>query len=117
MKTIFHDLVELLAHQQSFVLATVVSRSGSAPRAVGARMAALPDGTIRGTVGGGLVMNAGTREGEIREILVAARLMDRLGNVRDAPRDTLVLSYRRLELEPETIILGATLLSSRPRRR
>jgi xanthine dehydrogenase accessory factor len=55
MKTIFHELVDLLAHNQSFVLATVVNRSGSAPRAMGARMAALPDGTLRGTIGGGLL--------------------------------------------------------------
>ena len=55
MKTIFHELVDLLTHEQSFVLATVVDRSGSAPRAIGARMAALPDGAIRGTIGGGLM--------------------------------------------------------------
>jgi xanthine dehydrogenase accessory factor len=55
MKTIFHELVDLLNQHQSFVLATVVDRSGSAPRAMGARMAALPDGTIRGTIGGGLL--------------------------------------------------------------
>lgn len=55
MKTIFHDLVDCLTHNQNFVLATVVSRSGSAPRAVGARMAVLADGSIQGTVGGGLL--------------------------------------------------------------
>ncbi len=55
MQTIFHDLATLLAERQSFVLATVCRRSGSAPRAVGARMAVLTDGSIRGTVGGGLL--------------------------------------------------------------
>jgi len=55
MKTIFHELVDLLSQHQSFVLATVVDRSGSAPRSTGARMAALPDGTIRGSIGGGLL--------------------------------------------------------------
>ena len=64
---------------------------------------------IPGSIGGAIAMNAGTREGEMRDVLVAARLMDRMGNVREAPREELVLSYRRLELEPETIILGATL--------
>ena len=63
MKTIFHDIVELLNQDQSFVLATVIDRSGSAPRAMGARMAALSDGSIRGTIGGGLL------EGQVREIV------------------------------------------------
>ena len=63
MKTIFHDIVDLLNQEQSFVLATVFNRSGSAPRAMGARMAALSDGSIRGTIGGGLL------EGQVREIV------------------------------------------------
>jgi len=63
MKTIFHDIVDLLSQEQSFVLATVIDRSGSAPRAMGARMAALNDGSIRGTIGGGLL------EGQVREIV------------------------------------------------
>jgi xanthine dehydrogenase accessory factor len=63
MKTIFHDIVELLNQDQSFVLATVIDRSGSAPRAMGARMAALSDGSIRGTIGGGLL------EGQVREVV------------------------------------------------
>ncbi len=63
MKTIFHDIVDLLEQDQSFVLATVFNRSGSAPRAMGARMAALSDGSIRGTIGGGLL------EGQVREIV------------------------------------------------
>jgi xanthine dehydrogenase accessory factor len=63
MKTIYHDIVDLLDQGQSFVLATVFNRSGSAPRAMGARMAALSDGSIRGTIGGGLL------EGQVREMV------------------------------------------------
>jgi xanthine dehydrogenase accessory factor len=63
MKTIYHDIVDLLKQGQSFVLATVFDRSGSAPRAMGARMVALSDGSIRGTIGGGLL------EGQVREIV------------------------------------------------
>jgi xanthine dehydrogenase accessory factor len=37
------------------VLATVVSTGGSAPREAGARMAVMPDGSIVGTVGGGIL--------------------------------------------------------------
>lgn len=35
------------------VLASVITRSGSAPRTAGARMLVLPDGGIKGTIGGG----------------------------------------------------------------
>ncbi|MGE4554356.1 MAG: XdhC family protein, partial [Desulfovibrionaceae bacterium] len=40
---------------QSLVLATVAASAGSAPRSAGAKMAVRPDGSIFGTVGGGVV--------------------------------------------------------------
>ena len=52
---IFHIIAGLLAGGESLVLATIVSRSGSAPRAVGSRMAVRQDGTIVGTIGGGIL--------------------------------------------------------------
>ncbi len=52
---IFHRIAELLDGGESLVLATIVSRSGSAPRAVGSRMAVRQDGAIIGTIGGGIL--------------------------------------------------------------
>jgi len=52
---VFRRISELLAEGESFVLAVIVSRSGSAPRTVGARMVVRKDGSIVGTIGGGIL--------------------------------------------------------------
>ena len=52
---IFRRISELLAESESFVLAVIVSRSGSAPRDAGARMVVRKDGSIVGTIGGGIL--------------------------------------------------------------
>lgn len=52
---ILDSLVELLTQRESVVLTTIISRSGSAPRAVGARMVVRGDGSILGTIGGGIL--------------------------------------------------------------
>jgi xanthine dehydrogenase accessory factor len=49
----FRSLADLIVTHPGVVLATVVSKDGSAPREAGARMAVMPDGSILGTVGGG----------------------------------------------------------------
>ena len=55
MDPFFSKLVELMHDHPTLVLATVVSKDGSAPREAGARMAVMPDGSIHGTVGGGIL--------------------------------------------------------------
>jgi xanthine dehydrogenase accessory factor len=52
---IFNNIVELLNRRESVVLATILSRSGSAPRAVGTRMIVRSDESILGTIGGGIL--------------------------------------------------------------
>src|SRR5208282_957188 len=52
---IFHSIAGLLAGGESLVLATIVSRSGSAPRAVGSRMVVRRNASIVGTIGGGIL--------------------------------------------------------------
>jgi UDP-N-acetylmuramate dehydrogenase len=64
---------------------------------------------IPGSIGGAVWMNAGTREGEMADVVVAARLMDAAGGVREVPRADLAFAYRRLDLAPGTIVLDATL--------
>lgn len=51
---IFEEILRLLERRESFALALILSRSGSAPRAVGTRMIIRGDGIIVGTVGGGI---------------------------------------------------------------
>jgi xanthine dehydrogenase accessory factor len=52
---IFHEIASLAAQGSSFVIATVVATGGSSPQKPGARLLVLPDGTTRGTVGGGAI--------------------------------------------------------------
>ncbi|MDY0042918.1 MAG: XdhC family protein [Desulforhabdus sp.] len=49
----FKGICNLLAEGESLVTAVIVSRSGSAPRAVSTRMVVRRDGSIIGTIGGG----------------------------------------------------------------
>ena len=53
--TIFENMVERLRAKESFVLATILSRCGSAPRDVGSRMLVRSDGSIIGSIGGGIL--------------------------------------------------------------
>jgi xanthine dehydrogenase accessory factor len=52
---IFSCIPQLLGQGEDSVLAVIVSRSGSAPRAVGTRMIVRSDGSIMGTIGGGIL--------------------------------------------------------------
>lgn len=54
-KTIALELQRLIDEEEAGVLALVVRSVGSAPGKVGAKMIVLPDGSINGTVGGGVV--------------------------------------------------------------
>lgn len=53
--SIFNRIEELLSGGESFALAVIIGRAGSAPRDVGSRMAVRRDVSIIGTVGGGLL--------------------------------------------------------------
>ena len=54
MKAFVRSVCELAENGEPFVLATVVNSTGSTPRSSGAKMAVRRDGSIIGTVGGGL---------------------------------------------------------------
>jgi xanthine dehydrogenase accessory factor len=53
--SLFKKLAVLLSEGEDVVLATILNRSGSAPRAVGSRMVVRSDGSILGTIGGGIL--------------------------------------------------------------
>ncbi|NBG89450.1 xanthine dehydrogenase [Isachenkonia alkalipeptolytica] len=52
-KGIINELINRPPGKKGLVLATIVSREGSAPREVGTKMLVYPDGRMMGTIGGG----------------------------------------------------------------
>ncbi len=63
---------------------------------------------IPGTVGGCLVMNAGTRLGEMQDSVKAVRLVTMKGEVVDLPASSIPFEYRRARL-PKGIVVGVWL--------
>jgi len=64
---------------------------------------------VPGTIGGALRMNAGAFGGEMKDIVLSARAMDRQGNVHSFSLDDLHLSYRHCGLPEDLIFLDAQL--------
>ncbi len=62
---IFSMIADLAAEGRPCALATVVQATGSAPQRAGAKMIIMPDGTSRGTVGGGRIEAAVIREARL----------------------------------------------------
>jgi xanthine dehydrogenase accessory factor len=54
METIFQHIINCFREGRVSVLATLIKRTGSAPRDAGTRFLVLDDGTFHGTIGGGL---------------------------------------------------------------
>jgi len=68
---------------------------------------------IPGTVGGGVLMNAGAFGGEIADVVVALRGVHRDGAFERLPRERLDFAYRRLDL-PAGFVVTALELRLRP---
>ena len=66
---------------------------------------------IPGTLGGGVVMNAGAYGGELRDVLTEVTFLDEAGEYRTLPAAELSLSYRHsiFEERPGTVIVEAVL--------
>ena len=64
---------------------------------------------IPGTVGGGLLMNAGAFGGEISAVVEAIRGVTRDGCAIRMPRDALVFRYRHLDLPTGFVVTGVEL--------
>jgi UDP-N-acetylmuramate dehydrogenase len=63
---------------------------------------------IPGTVGGFVRMNGGAYGREVKDILVAARLVLRSGEIEEWPVEKLGYTYRHSEVPPGSIVIGAT---------
>ena len=63
---------------------------------------------IPGTVGGCLVMNAGTRLGEMKDSVKAVRLVNMRGDLMELPAASIPFEYRRARL-PKGIVVGVWL--------
>src|SRR5205809_4825613 len=64
---------------------------------------------IPGTLGGAMVMNAGTHLGDMSRVLVTARMLLSHGQVQELPASALGLRYRGSSYPLATVLLGATL--------
>ncbi|MGA2402986.1 MAG: XdhC family protein, partial [Syntrophobacteraceae bacterium] len=73
--SIFKSIVGLLRANESFVLATILSRCGSAPRDVSSRMIIRSDGSIIGTIGGGIL--EATVQKQAKELFLSRKTLVR----------------------------------------
>lgn len=64
---------------------------------------------IPGTVGGAMIMNAGTHLGDLSQALISARVLLASGEVEAIPSHALALRYRGSSYPAKSIVLGATL--------
>ncbi len=68
---------------------------------------------IPGTIGGALRMNAGAHGGEIKDVLMQARAVDRQGEIHAVDAGALGMGYRHCDA-PEDWIFTSALLRGRP---
>ncbi|NPV92491.1 MAG: XdhC family protein [Firmicutes bacterium] len=84
MKKLYQNMLELLRQGESFVRATILSSTGSTPRVAGAEMIIRRDGSIIGTIGGGML------EAEVRrmarEVFLTGRSAARTFDLSEADR-------------------------------
>jgi UDP-N-acetylmuramate dehydrogenase len=63
---------------------------------------------IPGTVGGGIKMNAGCFDSEIKDILISIQVIDKNGNVLTIPANKINFEYRNNNLSENLIFLSAS---------
>jgi UDP-N-acetylmuramate dehydrogenase len=62
---------------------------------------------IPGTVGGGIIMNAGGRLGELKDVTESVTILNPRGEITTKKQEDLRFSYRNLQLPRDSIILSA----------
>lgn len=71
-------------------------------------------GGIPGTLGGAVTMNAGAYGGEIKDVIVSAKVMDEDGSVKVLSRDELELGYRTSIVQKNQLIVLEAEFSLQP---
>ena len=63
---------------------------------------------IPGTIGGGIKMNAGCFDREIKDVLISVQAIDKIGNISSIPAKKINFDYRKNNLSEELIFLSAS---------
>ncbi|MDR3237938.1 MAG: XdhC family protein [Spirochaetia bacterium] len=95
METIYTEALRLINNKEDFALATVITIDGSAPRGPGAKMIVRKDGSIAGTIGGGVM---------------EAEVMEKAGNtIKNKKAELKELHLNKTELSGIDMICGGDL--------
>ena len=68
---------------------------------------------VPGTLGGGILMNAGAYGAEISDVLIEVRYLDRNGNIQTLAKKDIEFSYRTSNLFEDKIVVSASLGGSK----
>lgn len=68
-------------------------------------------GGIPGTLGGAVTMNAGAYGGEIKDVILAAKVLDTRGGIHILSRDELQLGYRHSVIQEKALIVVEALFA------
>ena len=85
-------------------LPTVVARAKEWGMAGADKVCGIP-----GQVGGSVAMNAGTKDGEMAELIESVTVVDKNGRVKTLDRDDVPFEYRSFGMDRGTVVLDATL--------
>jgi UDP-N-acetylmuramate dehydrogenase len=99
-----------LAYAQSGALLGVVSRRAALTGLAGLEFAV----GIPGTIGGGVMMNAGAYGGEMKEVVTLVRVVDEQGEIRELSAEEMQFSYRTSILQSRPWIVADLEMQLRP---
>lgn len=98
------------AYAQSGALLAVVSRQSALHSLSGLEFSV----GIPGTIGGGVMMNAGAYGGEMKEVVTLVRVVDEEGKLRELSNEEMQFGYRRSILQSKNWIVADLEMELRP---
>lgn len=69
---------------------------------------------IPGSIGGGVMMNAGAYGGELKDVIVKATVMDKTGNIYELTKDELNMGYRTSVIAEKNLIVLEAVIALTP---
>ncbi len=108
--SIGQDMADISVSGDTIVAGAGASLAGVAMAALNSSLSGMEFASgIPGSVGGGLVMNAGAYGGELKDVVVSAKVLSENGEILTLLRDEMDLSYRHSMMQDKGyIILEAT---------